>query len=73
MLIPTGGTGPYTYAHAYVSGDSIPADTPLVAATTFTGGVTTGQTKSAVWRGTITDSLAATASVTYPVNISENT
>lgn len=72
-LIPTGGTGPYTYAHAYVSGDAtLTTNSPTSAASTFTGGVTAGVTKDAVYRGTITDSLAATATVTYPVTISEN-
>jgi hypothetical protein len=69
----SGGTGPYTYAWAYVSGDAgFSANSPTAATTTFTGSITAlGQDKIAVWRCTVTDSLLATASVTVGVSIAE--
>ena len=70
---PTGGTGPYTYAWAYVSGDAgLSANSSTSATTTWTGSITAlGQDKTAVWRCTVTDSLAATASSTVGVSITE--
>lgn len=71
-VTPTGGTGPYTYAWAYLSGDAIfTASAPTAATTTFSGSVAAGEDKSAVWRCTVTDSLAATASTTVGASISE--
>ena len=69
----SGGTGPYTYAWAYVSGDAgFSANSPTAVTTTFNGSITAlGQDKSAVWRCTVTDSLLATASVTVGVAIAE--
>lgn len=72
-VTPSGGTGPYTYAWAYVSGyASFTTNSPTSATTTWTGSITLpGQDRSAVYRCTVTDSLAATASVTIGVSISE--
>jgi hypothetical protein len=69
----SGGTGPYTYAWAYVSGyASFTTNSPTSATTTWTGTITLpGQDRSAVYRCTVTDSLAATASITIGVSISE--
>ena len=70
-VTPTGGTGPYTYAWAYVSGDAVfTATSPAAATTTFSGSVAAGEDKTAVWSCTITDSLAATAAVSIGVSIS---
>jgi len=70
---PTGGTGPYTYLWSYVSGDAgLSANTGTSAATNWTGSITAlGQDKTAVWRVTVTDSLAATATSTVGVSVSE--
>lgn len=70
---PVGGTAPYTQVWTYVSGDaSITADSDLALTTTFTGSVSSAaEVKSAVWRITLTDSLAATASATVGVSIVE--
>jgi hypothetical protein len=70
-VTPTGGTGPYTYAWTYDSGDvGFSANTASSASTTFTGSVAAGEDLVAVWRCTVTDSLAATCFVTVGVSIS---
>jgi hypothetical protein len=70
-VTPTGGTGPYTYAWTYISGDSgFTANTASSASTTFTGSVAAGEDRSAVWKCTVTDFLAATCFVTVGVSIS---
>lgn len=67
-----GGTGPYIYSWALVSGDTFTVDSPSSATTSFSTTVTTaGQNKSATYRCTVTDSLAATCSVTVGVSASE--
>jgi len=64
---PTGGTGPYTYAWtrtSYTSGTAPTITSAATAATTFVQtGMTPGSDQSAVFRCTVTDSLAATAYV----------
>lgn len=65
----SGGTGPYTYAWTYVSGNSYTIDSPSLATTTFTTTLTAGQIKSGVYRCTATDSLSATASATITVEM----
>lgn len=72
-VTPSGGTGPYTYSWAYVSGDAtLTTDAPTSATTTWTGTINRlGQDKSAVYRCTVTDSAFATTSVTVSVSISE--
>lgn len=70
-VTPDGGTGPYTYAWTYVSGDTFTVNSPTSAATSFSTSLTAGQEKSGVYRCTITDSLLATATVTVGVSASE--
>lgn len=65
----SGGTGPYTYAWTYVSGNSYTINSPSSATTTFTTSLTAGQLKSGVYRCTVTDSLSATASATITVEM----
>jgi hypothetical protein len=66
----SGGTGPYTYAWTRVSGDSAISATAASAATTaFTATVPRDGERVGVWRCTVTDSLAATASVDVGVEL----
>lgn len=65
----SGGTGPYTYAWTYVSGNSFTINSPSSATTTFTTSLIAGQLKSGVYRCTVTDSLSATASATIDVDM----
>lgn len=66
----SGGTPGYTYAWTKVSGDSITAVSASTAATTFRGtSVTTGETRTAIFRCTVTDGAAATATVDVSVTI----
>jgi hypothetical protein len=62
---PSGGTGPYTYAWTLISHDgpvNPTATSAATAATAFTQtAVGPGEIYSAVFRCTVTDSLAATA------------
>ena len=59
---PSGGTAPYTYSWAKQSGDSITADSPSAATTTFrASGLAAGESRTAVYRLTVTDALSATA------------
>lgn len=69
----TGGTGPFTYAWAYVSGDSFTINSPTSATTTYTGSITVlGQSKYGVYRCTVTDTFdASTSSYTAGASISE--
>lgn len=70
-VTPTGGTGPYTYAWTYDSGDTgFSANSPTSATTTFIGSVASGEDKTAVWRCTVTDSLLATCFITVGLSIS---
>lgn len=70
----TGGTGPYTYAWTRVSGSSaISAGTPSADATTFSANVPKNLERIGVWRCTVTDSLAATASVDVSVELTYTT
>jgi len=68
---PTGGTGPYTYAWTRISYTSATAPTINSAATAATGFTQTGlgpaESESAVFRCTVTDSLAATATADVTV------
>ena len=66
----TGGTPGYTYAWTKVSGDSITVVSAATAATTFQAtSVTTGETRTAIFRCTATDAAAATATVDVTVTI----
>lgn len=67
---PSGGTGPYTYAWTRVSGSaSIQATAPTAATSAFLAGLYDGTTKTATFRCTVTDSLAATATIDVPVTL----
>ncbi len=67
----TGGTSPYTYAWTRQSGSTnIAADSASAATTTFTGtSLVSGTTYNAVFRCTVTDNAAATATVDVSVTI----
>lgn len=65
---PTGGTGPYTYAWTLETGN-FTILSPTSATTTFRGSVTVGETTEDVATCTVTDSLAATTSVSIGVAI----
>ena len=65
-VTPAGGTGPYTYSWTYVSGDTVTVLSPTSAATRFSSA--TGA--EAVYKCTVTDSLAATAVVNVGISIS---
>lgn len=69
-VTPTGGTGPYTYAWTKDSGDVFTLSGASSASTTFSiASLPAGDTRSAVYRCTVTDSLAATCSVTIGVTV----
>lgn len=58
---PTGGTAPYTYAWAKVSGDTLTVTAPTSASTSFRAGVLPGDVKFANYRCTVTDKNGLTA------------
>ena len=63
-----GGTGPYTYAWTRLYGSStVLCDAPTSAATRFSCSIYSGNTRTAVYRCTVTDSLSATAYVDISV------
>lgn len=66
----TGGTGPYSYLWTHESGDSaVQVVAPTSATTGFVANVGKSQSKSAVKRCTITDSLGATTAVLCSVTL----
>lgn len=66
----SGGTGPYTYHWARLSGSSsvicLPTNSPTCS---FLAAICHG-TRSAVWQCTVTDSLGATATVNVSIYLS---
>lgn len=72
-VTPSGGTAPYTYSWAKVSGDTVTITSPTAASTTFSKtGMVAGDTFSGTYRCTVTDStggtpLTATADVTVTI------
>jgi hypothetical protein len=66
---PAGGVAPYSYSWAHISGASMTANSPASATTTFTGVVGPGADLSAVFRVTVTDSLAQTATADVTVDL----
>lgn len=65
-----GGAGSTTYAWSKLSGGSITADSASAASTTFTAGsLTAGETRTAVFRVTATDSASATDTFDVSVTI----
>ncbi|CAB4153242.1 Tip attachment protein J [uncultured Caudovirales phage] len=73
---PTGGVSPYTYAWSLVSGDALTVNSPTAATTTFTAtGMANGDTLTAVYKCTVTDSTSPTALTAFgsvSVTISRN-
>lgn len=69
----SGGTGPYTYAWTNVSGDTFTPTAPTAATTTFQITVAVDDVKTAQYRCTVTDSLAATYAVDVSVTAFELT
>ena len=63
----TFGTGPYTYAWTYVSGDAFTVGQPALDTTNFSTTLGDGNQKYAIYRVTATDSLAATKTADVPV------
>ncbi len=61
---PSGGTGPFTYAWTRLSGSaSVTATAPTSPSTAFgSGALGVSSARTADWRCTVTDSLAATTS-----------
>jgi len=69
-ITPQGGTGTPSYAWAYVSGDSgITVSNATAATVTFSGVVSRNDTRTAVWRCTVTRG-SQTASTLVTVNLS---
>lgn len=69
----TGGTGPFTYAWSYVSGDTFTITAASAATTAFTGTITAlGQDKTAIYKCTVTDTgTGDVQTINVGVNISE--
>ena len=61
-LTPSGGLAPFTYSWVRQSGSGSPT-TPALASTNFTETVADYDTKTGVFRGTVTDALGSTAYV----------
>lgn len=53
-VVASGSPGPYSYAWAKVSGDTITPNSPSAATTTFSGSPGIGTTITAVFRCTVT-------------------
>ena len=70
-ITASGGTGPYTYAWAYLSGyASFSVSSATAAAVDFTSlSLNPGQSRSGVWRCTVTDSAAATFRVDVAITV----
>ena len=64
-----GGTSPYTYSVTKVSGDTFTVDSPTSSSTTFTVTPGAGNTLSAVYRYTVTDSAAPANNATVDFNV----
>jgi hypothetical protein len=64
------GTGPWTYAWAYFSGDTLDTiGSPAAATTTFTTALGDGNRADAIYRVTATDSLLATATADVAITL----
>lgn len=73
-VTPSGGTGPYTYAWARISGDAhISADAATSATTTFTATTHPSNDFTAMFQCTVTDSQGATATALVSVEILQDT
>lgn len=70
----SGGTGPYTYSWARISGSSaVNISSSTSAVVSFNANVNKNGERNAVWRCTITDSLSATTTVDASVSLSYET
>lgn len=65
---PSGGLGPYSYAWTIISG-SAAANSPNMAATSFSQTVTSGVTEDSIARVTCTDSLGSVATADITVSL----
>lgn len=70
-VTPSGGTAPYSYAWAKDSGDTISANSPTAATTSFTGSTADGETASAVFTCTVTDNVGAKAYTSVVVTLTD--
>lgn len=70
-VTPAGGVSPYTYSWAFVSGDTLTITSPTAATTTFSiTGLIVGDSRTATYRCTVTDSTSGTAlTATADVNV----
>lgn len=67
------GTAPYTCSWSHLSGDSaVQVNSPTGFTTSFVGNIGKNQSKSAIKRCTVTDSLGATAHVDVSVTLEYN-
>lgn len=70
VMTASGGTPPYTYSWARISGATqISADSPSANSTTFSANVPQNTQYFAVFRGTVTDSTGASATVNVNVTL----
>ena len=67
--VPSGQTGSVTYAWTKVSGDTMTVTSPTSSSTTFSTAPGFGNTKSAIYKCTATDSASHVASDTVDVTI----
>jgi hypothetical protein len=65
----TGGSGGYSYAWTFLSGNSYTINNPFTATATFSTFLTAGQFKSGNYRCTVTDSSSATAFADIQVDL----
>lgn len=73
-ITATGGTGPYTYAWARISGSSaVNVSNPTGSVVSFSANVSKNDSRSATYRCTVTDSLSATTTVDVGVSLFYNT
>lgn len=66
---PAGGTSPYTYSWALLSGTALTVNSPSSASTTFSKSVSTGAEYYSTYRVTVTDAVAATATADVDVSM----
>lgn len=67
--IPSGGLAPFTYAWAYLSGDTFTVSHPTSAGTYFSHTFNSFGIRSGTYRCTVTDSVGTTATVDVPISI----
>ena len=67
--IASGGTGGYSYAWTFVSGNSYTINNPFTDTATFSTFLSAGQFKSGNYRCTVTDSSSATAFADIQVDL----